>query len=96
MKNINWKIVGTVAIFLLFAARIYMIFEKRKEHEKQQQMMEELSRMQSEQFRENYAKNMDSISKSLVNDLSEQTKALDSIGKKMKADQEAFEKKMKE
>lgn len=93
--NKNWRYVIGAAAILIFGARIYFSIEQKKEREKQQQMLDDLSRMQSEQFRQNYEKNMDSISASLMPNLDSIQKGLDSIGKKLTADQKAFEEKMK-
>lgn len=96
MKNKNWRIIGGIAIILLFSARIYFSYQEKKDKEKQEEMFRELSRVQSQDFDKQYKKNLDSILTVSSSAIEEQQKVLDSIGKKMKADQEAFEKKMKE
>lgn len=98
MKNKTWRIVGVVAIAALFGARMYFSYEQKKERERQQQMLYDLSRMQMEERQKNYKADMDSMTKTLTSDinLDEIQKGLDSLGKKLKEDKEKFEKEMKE
>jgi uncharacterized protein HemX len=94
-KKTPWPTIMGIGVILLFGVRMYITHQQKKDREEEMQMMEELSRMQSEQFRQDYAKNMDSISATLAVNIDSIQRGLDSLGKKMKADQEAFEKKMK-
>lgn len=100
MKRINLKIiVALISMVSVFGYRVYRSQEKQKKAQEQQQMIEELARQQSEEMRHM----QDSImqekvklnSDSTINALNQLQTSLDSLGKKMKAEQEKFEKDMK-
>lgn len=95
MKRLKgWRLVALIGIILLFAARVYFAFEKQENIEKQNRMIDELSRQQMQDRLDNPPK-FEIISDSTMKNLEKQQAELDSIGKALEENRKKFEEQMK-
>lgn len=95
MKRLKgWRLIALIGMILLFAARVYFAFEKEKNIEKQNRMIEELSRQQLQDRIDNPPK-FEIISDSTMDNLEKQQAKLDSIGRELEESRKKFEEQMK-
>lgn len=94
-KNVG-RIISMVVLVALFGARVYNAQQQKKAREDQRRMIEQISRQQTKERMEMYNQNVQDAMDDAMKDLNLDSlrNALDSIGDKMKQDQESFNRKI--
>ncbi len=95
MQKNKRRIIPLIVIVFLVGARIYFSFQERERIERQQELIDDLSRQQ----REERIKNDEPLqidNKELFNDLDEQKARLDSIGKELNESHKKFKEQFKD
>jgi len=92
MKKANkWRILGGIALVLIFSARVYTSYLQKKERASQEEMMRDLSRLQYEQ-NENLREQMqEELHNDMMKDLEESRARLDSIRKSLERSRRRFD-----
>jgi len=93
MSSKNRRILIAVFIVLLIGARIYFSYQEKERIEKQQELIDEISRQQLEE-RNKAADSLQYINDWLIEDLNKQKSRLDSIGRELKKSHENFKKQL--
>ena len=89
------QIIGILAVFLLFGARMYTSYLQEQERKKQQQLIYDLSRMQLEQQMEADKQRADDAMRVILEDtkqnLDSMQTAMDSLRIKLEEDSKRFQ-----
>lgn len=86
-----WRLLGGIGLVLLFSARVYTSYLEREERASQEQMMQDLSRMQYEQNESLREQMQEDLHQDMMNDLEESRARLDSIGKSLERSRLRFD-----
>ena len=93
MQRKKRRIIPLIIILLLIGARIYFSYQEKERIEKQQELIDEISRRQLEE-RNKAADSLQYINDWLIEDLNKQKSRLGSIGRELKKSHENFKKQL--